>query len=227
MNDRYRTRAVVLTRQNQGEADQVLTFYTDKFGKIKILGKSIRKIQSKLRGSIQVCLSEIEFVQGRNYGTLTDVRTIKSFNGISNDFRKLGAYFSILRILDRLIKGREKDSQIWSLLIEALDKLNKSNIASLVYYYFFWNLCLILGYGPDLYQCASCRNNLGPKIYFREWELVCSSCSSGSKIDVDLVKILRLIFKKDWNILERLKINSNHQQLLERFSEEYCLHVLE
>ncbi|MBU4204806.1 recombination protein O N-terminal domain-containing protein [Patescibacteria group bacterium] len=69
----YRTIGFVLKKNDIGEADRIFTVFTLDFGKVKISGKAIRKIASKLKGGIDVIsLSEIEFIQGKAYKTLTD-----------------------------------------------------------------------------------------------------------------------------------------------------------
>jgi len=123
---RYRTRGFMLKKEAWGEADQIFTLYTKDFGKIKVLARAIRKIKSKLRAGIgPFYLSEIEFIQGKIYKTLTDVIVIDKFNNVRNDLEKLGIAIQIAGISDDLIGGEEKDETIWNLLIEVFNKFNK------------------------------------------------------------------------------------------------------
>ena len=50
----YRTKGFILKKRNQGEANQLFTVFTKDFGRIEILGKSIRKITSKLRAGARI-----------------------------------------------------------------------------------------------------------------------------------------------------------------------------
>jgi len=76
----YRTRGIILKEANRGEADRLFILYTKDFGKIEILGKGIRRINSKLRPGISFpSLSEIEFIQGKRYKTLTDASLLADF----------------------------------------------------------------------------------------------------------------------------------------------------
>ena len=168
----YRTQAFILNRTDLWEADQVFTVFTKDFGKIKILGKAIRKIKSKLRAGVELFyLSEIEFIQGKNYKTLTDATAIEKLNNVRQDLEKLEIVSQIVENANDLIKGEEKDEDIWSLFAEVFDKLNNYKLLttnySLIYYYFLWNLFSILGYQIDLYHCANCQKKLIPeKLYF-------------------------------------------------------------
>ena len=237
---RYRTQGFVLRKTDLREADQVFTIYTKDFGKLKILGKAVRKIKSKLRAGAELFyLSEIEFIQGKNHKTLTDAIAIEKFKNIRQDLEKLELVSQTAENVDDLIRGEEKDEDIWNLLTEVFDKLcDKLSLSvpislayhNLIYYYFVWNLLSILGYQIDLYHCINCQKKLIPeKLYFNsEQGIICSECygSLEDKIEIssDIIKILRLFLKKDWSILSRLKIQDFHKKELENISEDYFLH---
>lgn len=204
MATHYRTQGILIKKADRGEADQLLSWYTKDFGKLEILGKAIRKIKSKLRGEAQLFyLSEIEFIQGKTYKTLTDAILINNFLNIRNDLEKLKIAYQITEILDSLVIKEEKDEHIWQLLVETFERLNSSQFTTsnlqLLYYYFFWNLVSLLGYWPEL--------KVG---------LIC-----GKKINVDIFKILKLILKKDWQTLSKLKITAYHLKFLNNLSEWY------
>ena len=193
----HRTQSFVLKKTDRGEADQVLTIFTKDFGKLEILGRAIRKVKSKLRSGADLFYwSEIEFIQGKAYKTLTDVVLIDKFEGIRKDLNKLNT------------------CQLTNLLTYQL-----------IYYYFLWNLLSILGYQVDLHNCAVCQRKLSPqRIYFnpKEGGITCYKCSKKEKeISPEIVKILRILLKKDWNILLRLKVEEKHLESLELISQNY------
>jgi len=235
----YRTKGLILKKENLREADRIFVIYTQDFGKLEILGKAIRKIKSKLRGGTELFyLSEIEFIQGKTYKTLTDVALIEKFENIRKDLKKLKIAYRISEVLDNLIKGQEPDEKIWLLLNETFPKLNNQQLTvsdqQLLYYYFLWNLFSILGYQPELYNCLLCQKKLTPeKLYFspEEGGITCSSCfkklkKESLKIEPEIIKILRIILKKDWLILSKLKFDKNHEKSLKSISESYLNHVL-
>ena len=208
----YRTQGVFLKKNDRGEADQLFTIYTKDFGKLGILGKAIRKIKSKLRGGAELFyLSEIEFIQGKIHKTLTDAILIENFSNIRKDLKKLKIAYQIVEVLDNLVAKEEKDEKAWQLLKEALEKLNSLkkmptvHTQEIIYYYFFWNLISILGYQPEFHNCSLL----------------------GKKINCDIIKILKVILKKDWQILSRLKFEPSHQKLFKNISEWYRMKVYE
>jgi len=223
----YRTQGFVLKKNDLREADQVFSIYTQDFGKLKILGKAIRKIKSKLRAGAELFyLSEIEFIQGKTYKTLTDAIVIDKFKNTRRDLEKSKIVYQITETADNLISGQEKDEKIFNLLNEVFSILNNCKL-KIVYYYFLWNLLSILGYQIDLYNCAVCQKKLVPqKLCFNSEEgIICSECSGNLKdkaeISPDIIKILRLFLGKNWNILSRLKIQDLHKKELENISENY------
>ena len=223
----YRTQGFVLKKNDLREADQVFSIYTQDFGKLKILGKAIRKIKSKLRAGAELFyLSEIEFIQGKTYKTLTDAIVIDKFKNTRRDLEKSKIVYQITETADNLISGQEKDEKIFNLLNEVFSILNNCKL-KIVYYYFLWNLLSILGYQIDLYNCAVCQKKLvSQKLCFNSEEgIICSECSGNlkdkSEISIDIIKILRLFLGKNWNILSRLKIQDLHKKELENISENY------
>ena len=86
---KYRTQGFILKKEDRGETDQLFTIFTRDFGKLEVLGKAIRKISSKLRSGMEIFyLSEIEFIQGKTYKTLTDIFLIKKFQNLRKNWRK-------------------------------------------------------------------------------------------------------------------------------------------
>lgn len=240
MTIRYRTQGFILKKEDRGEADRLFTFFTKDFGKLKILAKAVRKIKSKLRGGLELFyLSEIEFIQGKTHKTLTDAVLMEGFLNLRKDLKRLSIAYKISEVFDDLIKGQEPDKKAWNLLNEVFNKLNDiqtSNfkLQTLIYYYFLWNLFSILGYGPELCNCLFCQKKVSPPlIYFslREGGIICRECFKKSKgaeeISPEAIKILRLIMKKDWETLSKLKIEKSYQKSLKDISEHYLKEILE
>ncbi len=238
MTVHYRTKGFVLKKTDRQESNRIFSIFTYDFGKLEITGKAVRKINSKLRAGIDIFyLSDIEFIQGKNNKTLTDASVIKKNDNIIKDFKKLEVVCQIANILEELIKGKEKDHKIWDLVEEIFEKLNSQDLKisnkQLIYYYFFWNFLSALGYRPEVEKCAACNDKLNPyNIYFsdREGGMICKKClladKNAKKINSDVAKILRLILKKDWQTVSKLKVELLSQDLLKKISEDYSRHIL-
>ena len=229
----YQTQGFIFKKADQGEADRLFTVFTKDFGKLEILGKAIRKIKSKLRGGTDIFyFTDLEFIQGKTYKTLTEALLIEKFPGIRKKLVKLRIAHKITEVLDNLLRGEEKDPRVWNLLINTFKELNQESKSLsqslLLYYYFLWNFLSLSGYGPELYNCIFCQKKLTPSpLYFnyREGGIMCDAClrktKKGQKISSDLIKLLRFFLGKDWPTVSRLKINESHLKHLKIISEDY------
>ena len=234
----YRARGLVLGKKDFGESDQLFKIYTKNFGQLEILGKAIRKISSKLRPNIDIFyLADIEFIQAKSYKTLTDAVLLEKFGNIRKDLKRLKIANKISEITYILIKREEADENIWELLVETFEKINNLQFIisdlELIYYYFLFNILSFLGYQPELYNCLVCRKRIPEeKTYFsiKEGGLVCDSCNdkikSAKKMSPGIIKILRIILKRNLKILAKIKINSDYLKELKLFSKIYLAHIL-
>jgi len=233
----HRTKGIVLKKDDRGESDQLFTVYTKDFGRILVLGRAIRKISSKLRAGIDIFyLSEIEFIQGKAYKTLTDALVIEKFSNIRKNLGKLKITYKIAEITDNFLKGEEKDDKLWTLLLDAFrsidDKELKAKKAKLLLYYYIWHFFSLLGYEFQLYHCAICEKKLIAGQLFFNIEaggIICPKCALESDkakpIDLNSIKILRIISKKDWKTLNRIKIESIDFKSLKNLFENYLSHL--
>ncbi|MEI7424806.1 MAG: DNA repair protein RecO [Candidatus Staskawiczbacteria bacterium] len=238
MTAKYKTKAFVLKKSDRNESDRIFSVFTDEFGKLNIFAKAIRKSTSKLRSGIDIFfMSEIEFIQGKNRKTLTDTSIVKKFSSISKDVKKFQIANGIGEILDNFIKGEERDKGVFDLLDEVFCELNSQNSTTgkhtLLYYYFLWNALSIFGYLPEVEKCNSCHNKLSPDIFYFSNILggvICEKCLghdvSAKKININSVKLLRLIFKKEWKLLSKLKIDSVSKSLFKKMSDDYYMYTL-
>ena len=232
----YSATGFVFKKEDRQEADRMFSVFTLEFGRIEVFAKAIRKINSKLKSGIEIfSLSELSFIQGKRLKTLTDAAIIKRFNvTIIEAPEKIEIAANVSFLLDSLIKGPEPDQKLWDLIIDFFQKLSTWKPAAksrhLVYYYFFWNFFSVLGYEPELSACAHCRQKLTPpQLYFsgKEGGMLCKQCfaakKEGVKVTPDAVKILRIILKKDWEMLLKLKVDPSSQASLKAVSDYYTL----
>ena len=239
MNIHYKTQGFIFKKIDVAESDRSFFFFTKDFGRIEILAKAERKIQSKLRGGLEIFnLVDIEFIQGKTHKTLTDIYLTDDFRNIKQNLGRLKTAYEIAGILDDLIRDEGKDKEIWSLLLDSFKKLDNLSLFRenyfLIYYLFLWNLFSILGYGPEIYHCVVCQKRISPgKLSFSapEGGVICSLCSRNTKkakaVSDNFIKILRLILKKDWATLSKLKFDEVQKKLLKDISNYHLSFITE
>lgn len=204
-HEHHRTKAIFLKKENRAESDQIFTLFTKDFGKIKLIGKAIRKNTSKLRAGAEVFyFSEVEFVQGKHQKILTDALLIE----------KLSAFPEIAEIIDTLVFEGIKDDRLFPLLVKVLRGQTPQQIErGLTPLYFFWRVVGLLGYKPELYKCVGCFRQLSPKkIFFAPIQggVVCPACfsvenSEAVEINEAAVKILRFFLAENSKMVKKIK----------------------
>jgi len=153
------------------------------------LGRAIRKIKSKLRsGADLFYFSEIEFIQGKTYKTLTDAILIDKFKNLRKNEKKMEAAGKIAEVVSFLSSPEERDDKIWELLLLAFQNIDRQESMLLknrkcdleaIYLFFVWNFFSSLGYFPELYNCPLCGKKLLPEAFWfipKEGGVVCWRC---------------------------------------------------
>lgn len=237
----YRTQGFFLKKRDFGEADQLFTIYTKDFGIVEVLGKAVRKIKSKLRqGAELFYLSEIEFIQGKTFKTLTDTILINKFKNLRQELHCQLAGYRFVEVVCALVNKPERDINTWRQIEGFFEELNKPNISVsksvLLYQFFVWNLAVSLGYKPELYKCFFCHKRIvkGKNYFYPSGgSVVCQNCSAQNKqsillkkesflaIEDDTIKTIRLFLQKDAGIVARLKISPLTKQNLKSVAKEF------
>lgn len=121
----YTTEGIILKRKNFGEADRVVTALTERFGKISIIARGVRKITSRRAGNIEVCnRAKLHLFKARNY-TLTEAESIETFQPLKDNLSLATAAFHILELIDRLTVEGQKHEGLYFLTLDALHHLEK------------------------------------------------------------------------------------------------------
>lgn len=140
----YRAQGIVIKRKNFGEADRILTLFTEKYGKIKILAKGVRRITSRRGPNIELFNQvEISVHQGRTFDTLTEAEVLETFSEIKKNLDLVGLAFHICEIVDGLCPEKVPHPKIYEMMLEVFNKLDHGLVQS-----FEQNLLQELGYLP-------------------------------------------------------------------------------
>lgn len=136
-----KTEGIILKEADLNEVDRLLTIYTERLGKIKVSAKGVKKIESKLRYSIEpISYVQLILVEGKNFLILKDAVIKNQFLNIKKDLKKSRIAKEIVEIIDEAIVGEEKDEAIWKLILQAFKDLNVQSFKK--------KLIAFLGYDP-------------------------------------------------------------------------------
>ena len=145
-----KTEAIILKKSDLGEIDRILVVYTEKLGKVNVSAKGVKKLESKLRYSIEpISYVQMILVEGKNFLILKDAVIIDQFLNIKKDLEKIKIARELTEIIDEAIVGEEKDEQIWNLISTILKELDVGHTTSYIKQNFQKNLIRLLGYDPE------------------------------------------------------------------------------
>ena len=120
--------AIVLSRRDFKESDQVVSLYTHEKGKLELLARGVKKITSKNSAHLEpFSVVDIDMAYGKELDHLTKVQGIEYFSAIRNDLQKSMAAQYVVELTDRLVHEGESDIRLFDALHSWLEfiKLNK------------------------------------------------------------------------------------------------------
>ncbi len=217
------TKAVILKQADRREADKIYTLYTESFGLIQVIGRSIRK--GKLNMGMRLFSTvQVGFIQGKSYNTLTDVSPLDVFLSSRINLGKISLFYRISETVLSLIKGEEKQEEVFSLIENTMKEIDSRKLSakelSLVHIHFSFRLLQVLGYAPLLDRCTVCGGQVTGKSYFSPSEggAVCRDCFNKTSfcIPIEDISTLQSFLKEDIN-----NIFHHDSDVLGRVLEEY------
>jgi len=141
------TDCVVLAHSNFNEADKILTIYTKEFGKMACVAKGVRKPTSKKAGHVvpgNWC--KVFIAKGKRLDLLTEAELKKAFGIKKPTPGKTGNVFHLLELVNQLTEINQKNPQVFSLLIDFLDKVDREEDFNLISVAFKIKLLSALGF---------------------------------------------------------------------------------
>ncbi len=145
-----RTEGIILKEADLNEVDRLLTVYTKELGKVNVSAKGVKKLESKLRYSIEpISYVQLILVEGKNFLILKDAVLIDEFLKTKKDLKKIKVVREIAEIIDEAIIGEERDEGIWNLILTSFKELNVGYQVSYIKQDFQKSLIKLLGYDPE------------------------------------------------------------------------------
>lgn len=117
---------IVLTTSTLGEADKILTVFTKDNGKLEVLAKNIKKLDSR-RAPACNTLSYSKFAITKNkVDTLAEVVNLSQFPKIKSDLPKLSQAFIVAEVLNLVTPVGVSNPAVFATLLGFLRKLEEA-----------------------------------------------------------------------------------------------------
>ncbi|NNM44536.1 DNA repair protein RecO [Knoellia koreensis] len=155
----YRDEGIVLRTQKLGEADRIVTLLTRGLGKVRVVGKGVRRTKSRFGARLEPGMHvDVQCYEGRSLDTVTQAECLDAWGHIlARDYTTWTAATAMLEIADRLTEEREVTVQQYLLLAGALRSMSDGvHDAGLVLDAYLLRALAIAGWAPSFHDCARC-----------------------------------------------------------------------
>lgn len=226
-----KVKGIVIRTTDYGEANKILTIFTEDFGKIGVMARGAKKPKSRY-SSVSQLFTYAHFVYQKTsgLGVLNQGESICSFQKIKSDIFLTSHSAYIVELVDRLTDSLEKNSSLFHTLLQTLNYINDGYDYEILTRIFEVKMLKLAGISPELDQCSKCGLTEGLTGFsIKEAGVLCSRCkqidSKNIEISIAVTKLLRIFSSIDLNRLGNISVkDATKQQLkqvLDAYYEEY------
>ena len=120
-----RTKAIIIKKQPTNEYDELITCYTQEFGKLTAVAKSVLKGSSMQAMHLDnFNLVDFELINGRSIPIIAAAQSENSFRNIKSSLPTLAVAQFFMDVLDKMVFDLQKDESLWEFMIDVLEKLD-------------------------------------------------------------------------------------------------------
>ena len=240
--------AIVLSRRDFREFDQIVSVYTYEAGKRELLARGIKKITSKHAAHLEpFSVVDVSVVPGKEIDHLTTVQPVEYFPAIRGDFKKSLLAMAMVRITDRLVETQVPDKGLFRALRTWLEAVCRAPAAAGALADAYVMVILErLGLAPVLEGCVCCGKTFSgigrealkpgedtaPGIYFGGGGLACPDCrrlklAAGEQVmaaGLKEISLLGLLLKGDWRLINNYEFGSGEAERLHDLVYAFALY---
>ena len=213
-------KAVVLKVSDLGESDKIVTLYSRQLGKVAGIAKGAKKSKKRFSNKLEAfSLLEILYNDRGNSGLVRIVEAdlLSPFISLREKYdRYVGAALAC-ELIYYWSKDYDADSDIFNLLIWALQSIDSGKSSRVVQIFFQIKLYTLLGYQLHLSCCIKCgiAEKEGKPYVFHPGRhgLLCRNCSPSTmsreiiSLSMNTIKLLQHSQDLPMEKLERLRFN--------------------
>jgi DNA repair protein RecO len=229
-----KVRGIVIKATNVGEADKIITLFTDRLGKIGVVVHGARKAKSRFIASSQIfSYSEFVLYSGRNLYTVNQAELIESFQVVLEDLYTLTYCSYMVELIDALIQNDEANTDLFLLFLKTMYLMTDPEIdRELLVRVFELKAMSIAGYMPNLGRCSICRGDNSPALFsVKHGGIICSNCTgnevSGIKLSMETLSVMRYLMKINIEKIRTIKVSMSVKNDMKKILKNYIKYYLE
>jgi DNA repair protein RecO (recombination protein O) len=179
--------ALVVRTTDWSETSRIATLWSREFGKLRILAKGGRRLQSNFEVALDLLtVCRIVFIRKTSGGLdlLTEAQAAERFPALRTDLPALYAAYYVAELLAEGTEDYDPHPALFDATLEALRDLGAAGPLAgqrLAAYELTW--LHEIGYSPSLDACASCGRDVGaqPAFSAAAGGVVCPTCQPGQR----------------------------------------------
>ncbi|HEY2442212.1 MAG TPA: DNA repair protein RecO [Streptosporangiaceae bacterium] len=156
----YRDEGIVLRTQKLGEADRIITLLARRTGRIRAVGKGVRRTKSRFGARLEPFTHvDLQLYEGRSLDIITQAETIRPYGEqLSGDYPRYTSGVAMLETAERFTpEEKEPALRQFLLLVGGLRTLGgEEHDPRLVLDAYLLRSLSVAGYAPALEECALC-----------------------------------------------------------------------
>lgn len=215
----YKAQGIVLRALKLGEADRIVTFYTQSHGRVRAVAKGVRKSRSRFGGRLDA-FTHVDLVLYKGRGDL-DIVTQADILGrprrMRSDYAAFCAASAMADAVDRTTPERERNVRAFLLLRSGLGALEEgASDPVLLAHAFLAKLSSMAGLHPTLRACVECGAPGRAAFSHSRGGVVCGSCidRADARIGEPILDAWAMLLDLDWEGLRDRRLPSDlHRDL--------------
>ena len=164
----YRDDGIVLRTQDLGEADRIITVLTRRTGRIRAVGKGVRRTKSRFGARLEPFTHvDLLLYEGRSLDIVTQADSLRAYGEpLISDYPRYTAGVAMLETAERFTaEERQPAQRQFLLMVGGLRALGEGEHGPrLVLDAFLLRSLAVAGYAPALEECAVCGSPWGPAV---------------------------------------------------------------
>lgn len=242
--------AIILSRKNWRENDELITLFTYDLGKVQAKATGSKKITSKQSAHLEPAgVIECALIPGREISHIAKAQPIEYFPGLRLDLEKSRLVGYALSLVEKVTAERSRDINFFWFLRHWLEHLEKTvNSAPRLLDGLVLGLLVHLGFKPELDACVVCGReqkdiykeallnpSQKPGLYYSGGGLICGNCRKlkvqiGEQVaDLGLVELngLMALMSADWKIVEKFNLTEIDEAALHEIIYDFLRYHVE
>lgn len=175
---------IIISENNLGDYDKMLTMLTPGLGKISCVAKGARRQRSALLAGTQfLCFGEYLMYKGANTYNINSCQPVEVFYNIRTDLDKLNYAVHITKIIKDVTDENQNCYKILQLYLNTLYTLSETDKnPELITSIFKLKLLCFLGFTPRISECTNCKQKEKLKYFsLKDNGFKCEPCSRQDK----------------------------------------------